>query len=245
MYGADGDPMIPPYSSFSIRITAMWAGDPAARLAMGEGWRWTGSVALGVALLPPHAASRTIATAQAGSARGRGWHSRRGMRAILAVEIELIGLADQVDSEAVVRFLRDQFETTFEVKLSSRGERMVGPQSHELITGARGELEAPVDQRAAEVVAARVGVDEQDAQERGVLTVGMGYAEHAADASSVELGDPCGLAIGGVTGGVVGHDPGDECLEARVPAEFARVDLAVGHHDPAEVAGFAERAYHY
>jgi len=63
MYGADGDPMIPPYPSFSIRITAMWAGGPAARLAMGEGWPWTGSVALGVALLLPHAASRTIATA--------------------------------------------------------------------------------------------------------------------------------------------------------------------------------------
>ena len=212
---------------------------------MGEGWRWTGSVAPGVALLLPHAASRTIATAQAGSAPGRGWHSRRGMRAILAIEVELIGLADQVDSEAAVQFLGNQLEAAFDVEVPGRGEWMVSPQSHELIAGAPGELEARIDQRAAEIVTARVGVDEQDAQERGAITVGIGHAEHAPGASSVELGDPCGLAIGGVTGGVVGHDPGDERLEARVPAEFVRVDLAVGHHDPAEVAGFAERAYRY
>jgi hypothetical protein len=223
----------------------MWAGGPTAILAMGEGWRGTGSVALGVALLPPHAASRTIATAQAGSARGRGSRSRRGMRAILAIETELVGLADQVDSEAVVRFLGDQLEAALEVEVPGRGEWMVCPQSHELITGGPRELEAGIDQPAAEVLTARVGVDEQDAQERGVVTVGIGHAEHAPGASSVELGDPCGLAIGGVTGGVVGHDPGDERLEARVPAEFVRVDLAVGHHDPAEVAGFAERSDRY
>jgi hypothetical protein len=223
----------------------MWAGGPTAILAMGEGWRGTGSVALGVALLPPHAASRTIATAQAGSARGRGWHSRRGIRAILAIEIELVGLADQVDSEAAVRLLGNQLEAALEVEVPGRGEWLVGPQSHELIAGAPGELEARIDQRAAEIVTTRVGVNEQDAQERGVLTVVIGHAEHAAGALSVELGDPCGLAIGGVTGGVVGHDPGDERLEAGVPAEFVRVDLAVGHHDPAEVAGFAERSDRY
>ena len=82
MYGADGDPMIPPYSSFSIRITAMWAGAPLTRCAVGEGWRWIGTVAPAPesTLLEPQAVSVTKAhIAAICGIRGRNMRIARGM----------------------------------------------------------------------------------------------------------------------------------------------------------------------
>jgi hypothetical protein len=40
-----------------------------------------------------------------------------------------------------------------------------------------------------------------------------------------------------VISGVVGNDPGHQRLEVGVPAELLGIDLTVGHHHPAEVAG--------
>ncbi len=120
--------------------------------------------------------------------------------------------------------------------MAGRRERMVGPQAHALVAGAARELEACVDQPATEVVAAPVGMYEQDPELRRSVTLGVGDAEDAADASSVELGDPGGLATRVVTARVVGDDLGHERLEALVPTELVRVHLAVGHHDPAEIA---------
>ena len=56
------------------------------------------------------------------------------------------------------------------------------------------------------------------------------------------LGDPGGLARRVALRGVVGDDPRDERLELRRPAELLGVDLAVGEHDPAQVARGAELA---
>jgi len=91
-------------------------------------------------------------------------------------------------------------------------------------------VQAGVDQLAANTVAAAVRVHEQDAQHR-VPVVG-GHARHAAHADAVQLGDPH----------LVPHriqaadDARDQPLEADVPAELAGVELAVGLHDPAQVA---------
>ncbi len=74
----------------------------------------------------------------------------------------------------MVRVLSDQLETAFEIEVPSRGERMVGPQPYPLVAGAARELEAGIDQPATEVVAARVGVDEQDPQQRGAIAVRVG-----------------------------------------------------------------------
>ena len=45
--------------------------------------------------------------------------------------------------------------------------------------------------------------------------------------------------------GEVGHDLGHQRLEAAVPPELLGVDLAVGHHDPAEVARLVGGADHH
>ena len=94
-------------------------------------------------------------------------------------------------------------------------------------------------------MAARVGVDEQDPQQRGAIAVRVGHAEDAARPASVELGDPRCLAARVATGGVVGDDPATSASKLVSQPNSLAVDLAVGHHDPAEVAGLVERADRY
>ena len=61
----------------------------------------------------PKSSALTIRRRTQGNSRGR--------------EIELVGLADEVDAEAVVRVLSDQLETALEIEVPGRGERMVRP----------------------------------------------------------------------------------------------------------------------
>jgi hypothetical protein len=82
MYGADGDPMMSPYSSFSIRITAMWAGPAVTTRAIGEGRRCTGGVVPGLerALLAPHAVSTImVQIAEICTVLGRNFRVMRDM----------------------------------------------------------------------------------------------------------------------------------------------------------------------
>jgi len=45
-------------------------------------------------------------------------------------EVTFVDLADQVDAEAVVRFLLYEVVPAIEVDASGGGERVVGPQAH-------------------------------------------------------------------------------------------------------------------
>src|SRR5688572_2294523 len=81
-------------------------------------------------------------------------------------QVELIGLADEIDSEAVVRFLLGKNEATVEVDVPRGDERIVGPQDHPGVARRAGEVQAGVDESAAESVAARLRVDQQQAQLR-------------------------------------------------------------------------------
>ena len=105
-------------------------------------------------------------------------------------------------------------------------------------------MQALVDEPATDAVPAGLGRDQQDPQLRDGGYV-AGDAEHAPDAPAVELGDPRGLATLVVADGEVGHDLGHQRLEAAVPPELLGVDLAVGHHDPAEVARLVGGADHH
>ena len=80
---------------------------------------------------------------------------------------------------------------------------------------------------------------EQDPElgRRGSLWVGD--AEDAPDPPAVELGDPCRRPRLLLRGEVV-DDLQHELLEAAVPAELVRVDLAVGHHHPPQIPGLPE-----
>lgn len=61
-------------------------------------------------------------------------------------------------------FAADQLESALEVDLAGRHERTVGPQRQLPVSGLPGERDTGVDQLTAQVVAAAIGVDEQDSQ---------------------------------------------------------------------------------
>src|SRR5262249_24445678 len=153
---------------------------------------------------------------------------------------ELIDLAGQVGAEAVVGVLGDQGEAAGEVDLAGGGQRGVGPERHPLVPGPPGEREALIGPPAAQPPAARRWGYQPGPELCGRL-VG-GYADTASPPLTVLLSDPCGLPGRVVSARVICDDPRDERLEGSVPAELGRVDLAVRHHHPAEIAGLAEQA---
>ena len=68
MYGVEEEPMMSPYSSFSITITAIRAGPPGSSRAVGEGVRCTGRALLVAPQPASSAASKpTIDTATTGA----------------------------------------------------------------------------------------------------------------------------------------------------------------------------------
>jgi hypothetical protein len=72
--------------------------------------------------------------------------------------------------------------------------------------------------------------------------VSSSAAEHAPDPVLAQLGDPRRFPPLVVAAGVVGDDLRHQRLEAGVPAELRRVDLAVRHHHPAEISRPAQPA---
>jgi AcrR family transcriptional regulator len=158
-------------------------------------------------------------------------------------KVELVDLADEVDAEAVVRVLVHELESAGQIDAAGGDERVVRPQLHSPIPVGAREADALVDEACAEAGPSRLRVDEQDAELRGQV-IG-GDAEHASDAVAGRvLGDPRRAAVIAVAGigviRVVGDDAGDERLERHIPTELRRVQLAVRHHDPTEVAGLPE-----
>src|SRR5262249_36644243 len=86
------------------------------------------------------------------------------VRAVRLVEVEFVGLADQVDSEAVVRLLRDEPESARQVEAPGGDQRVVGPQAQPGVPGGAREVHAGVDQPAAQTVPPRIRMYKQDAQ---------------------------------------------------------------------------------
>jgi hypothetical protein len=155
-------------------------------------------------------------------------------------ELKLIGLTDQVGSEAVMRLFGNQLESMLEIDVSGGRQRVVGPEPHPLVAGGVSELDRGAGQASPEAAAARLRIDEQNPQLRDAR-IFVCDAEHAPRALTGDLGDPGGVARVIDLGGEVGHDPRDEPLEALIPSEFGGVALAMGLYDPAEIPGLAER----
>ena len=138
---------------------------------------------------------------------------------VLVVENETGGLIDPAGGDQIV----------------------VRPQGDPGVTGRPGEGDALGDQAGAETVAAGGRVDQEDAQ-LGGLRIVTPHQEDRAGAAAVQLGYPGRLARRVPALGVVGDDPRDQGLETLVPAELPGVDLAVGHHHPAQVTRPAQSA---
>ncbi|MBK9115810.1 MAG: hypothetical protein IPM22_09235 [Betaproteobacteria bacterium] len=69
------------------------------------------------------------------------------------------------------------------------------------------------------------------------LRIRFAHEAHGADALAVTLGDPAALATRVAARDELRGDLRHQCLEPPVPAALARVELAVRHDDPADVAG--------
>jgi len=152
------------------------------------------------------------------------------------IEGQLVGLAHEIDPKAAVGLFVGEPEASLKVDMASRGQRVIGPQTCVCVPSRLRELKRTVEQSAAETMTAAVGMDEQNAQLRRAGVVGVCDAEDAPNAPPVNLSDPRRLSLGVAIFGVVSDDLCDQRLKARVPPELSGVDLAVSHHDPAEVA---------
>lgn len=100
----------------------------------------------------------------------------------------MVDLTDEVDAEAMVRFLRLQDEAASQIDRARGHKRMIGPQSHLGVAGLRSESDAGVDEPTAESAAPASWFYQQDAQLCGVVI--FTDAEHATDSDAVKLGDP-------------------------------------------------------
>src|SRR5690242_19791239 len=149
-------------------------------------------------------------------------------------QVELVNLPDQVGTVALMRLLGNELESARQIDVAGRGKRVIRPEAHLLVSRGAGKGDALVYELAAEAVAAGGRVYEQDPELCGDL-VG-GDAEDAADAAAIDFGNPGGFPFWVVAGRVIGDDFCDQRFEARVPSVFGGVDLAVGHHYPAEIA---------
>ena len=158
---------------------------------------------------------------QAAAVRRRPRGPLGGARRPGQLQVGLVDLADQVDAEAVVRLLLDQRE-------AARRGRCAAPRPARRWSTAACARTRPAGRTpgrsrpgVAEAVAPGLGVHEQDAQLRGVR-------RSAATQKTQPARWPSTSAIqaasrrGSWSRGVVGHDAGDQRLEAGVPAELGR-----------------------
>src|SRR5262245_44868206 len=88
-------------------------------------------------------------------------------------------------------------------------------------------------------MAARRWIDEQNAQLSGRL-IGSN-TKHAANPTTIELGDPGVLPFRIVFRCIVSNDSRDQRLEAGIPTELLGVHLPVCHDYPTQVARCAQR----
>ena len=107
---------------------------------------------------------------------------------------------------------------------------------HPLVAALAREGDALLDEDAPRTVAARAGVDEEEAELGDVLRIAD--AIDRPDALTVQLGDPGGLAVGIVLLEVLGDHASDQRGEGLAPALLVLVEVGVPLEHPAVVAEF-------
>src|SRR5439155_12995969 len=149
--------------------------------------------------------------------------SRRSMTGVLQLLRPV--LADEVATEAVVRFGADEGEPRPLVDPPSAGQHVVRPERQLAVAGGAREAQALLDEARADAQAARRRLDEEQAQLCGVAS--LGDAQDAAHGAPAKLGDPGGLARWVAAVDVVGDYPRDERPEGLGPAVPPRVERTV------------------
>src|SRR5262245_2421880 len=120
------------------------------------------------------------------------------------------------------------------VDVAGRAEDAVGPERDLPVAGLARKAQALFHEASAHAESACLRLDEQETQ--------LGHRLRSLDEEdgphdlAVLLGDPAALALRVEVVHELGHDLGDESLEALVPAVLLRVEGAMTVHDPAHVA---------
>lgn len=80
------------------------------------------------------------------------------------MQLPLVHLTDQIDTEAVMRFLRRENKPPLQIDPPGSDQRMVGPQPDPRIPSLAGERQAGVDQPTPQTVAPPLWEHQQDPQ---------------------------------------------------------------------------------
>ena len=134
-----------------------------------------------------------------------------------------------------MRLLPHHAEAGALVDRAGAGEDALRPQRDAAVAGRAREADALVHQTPADAQAARLRLDQQQAQLCDVLAALD--QKHGADAGAVQLGDPALFARGIELAQELSHDLGGQRLECSAPAVFFSVTGRVPLQHPAHVAG--------
>src|SRR6266568_1056733 len=102
------------------------------------------------------------------------------------LQVDVPGLADEIDAEGVVRLGGRAFESRMRVNAARREQVGLRPQRHGLVARLLRETQALVHQPLADSKAARLRVDDEQAQLGD--RIGLLHHEGRADAFAVHLG---------------------------------------------------------
>src|SRR5262249_41777872 len=133
-------------------------------------------------------------------------------------EGQLPRLADQIVAEAVVRLLGDEGEPLLLINMPRFGEHTVCPEHKFPVAATPRETNALLDEPGAQSQAARLRLDQQQA-ELGNCLAGL-HDEHRADDLAVHLCDPATLARRVIRVDKICDDLGYQRFETLVPAVF-------------------------
>src|SRR5258708_19724578 len=136
-------------------------------------------------------------------------------------------------AEAGMRLVAQAAEAGALVDVAGGDEDALRPQRDLAIARLAGEADAFIDQPCADAEAARLGLDQQQAQLG--LRPRLLDQEHRAEDLARLLGEPAALELGVVGGDEFGDDLGDHRLEALAPPEFLPIAPALPADHPAHI----------
>src|SRR5262245_63430650 len=90
---------------------------------------------------------------------------------LLLAELQLPRLADELFSEGVVRLVLDELEAHALVDAAGGGEHPLGPERDLAVARLACKAQSFLDQAGADAEAARLGLDQEEAQPRDLVRV--------------------------------------------------------------------------
>src|SRR4051794_6665640 len=165
--------------------------------------------------------------------RGEGAYMRLSLVARV-LQIPLPGLADQIDTEAVVLLFLHELEACALIDATRGDQDALRPQRHLAVAPLARILDALLDQRAADTESPRFLFHLQQPQ-LGNLVRGLDQKDRA-DRLAAHFRNPAVLARGVIVLDELCADFGDQGLVADIPVVVGRIGGGLPGDDPAHVA---------